>query len=694
MPSPFSQRKFELQAPFEPFGDQPGAIETLTKGLFNGKKHQTLLGVTGSGKTFTISNVIQNVGKPTLVMSHNKTLAAQLYAEFRQFFPENAVEFFISYYDYYQPEAYIVQSDTYIEKDLSINERIDRLRLKATSALVSGRSDVIVVASVSCIYGLGSPEEYKSQIVQLSPGQSVERSDLLLQLISIFYQRNDTELQPGTFRVRGDIVDVYPSYMENCAYRITFWGDEVELITSIDPLTGATLNQEDIALTIYPARIFVTPREKIDRAMTTIEEELNWRLAVLRKNGKMLEAQRLEQRTRFDLEMIRELGYCSGIENYSRHMTGLPEGQRPYCLMDYFPDDFLLVVDESHATIPQVRAMYNGDRARKLALVEHGFRLPSALDNRPMTFGEYEKRQRHTIYMSATPSDYELEKSEGEFAEQVIRPTGIPDPPVLVRPSKNQIDDLLEEIRVVNRRNERTLITTLTKRMAEDLTDYLDSFGIRARYLHSDIDALTRVELLRDLRLGTYDVLVGVNLLREGLDLPEVSLVAIIDADKEGFLRSDRALIQTAGRAARNVNSKIILYADKVTGSMQRMLDESTRRRSKQLAYNKKHGITPQTVYKDRSEVLRGTVVAEERKPEGQTPLLQPVEIPGMPEQLEDPLLKLLSNSEKRQLIEQMKTEMLEAAENMEFEKAAMLRDTIAHTETLLSDGTKTQQNN
>ena len=689
MPNPFPQRKFELQATFKPFGDQPEAIETLTEGLLNGREHQTLLGVTGSGKTFTISNVIQNAGKPTLVMSHNKTLAAQLYAEFRQFFPKNAVEFFISYYDYYQPEAYIVQSDTYIEKDLSINERIDRLRLRATSALVSGRSDVIVVASVSCIYGLGSPEEYKSQIVQLSPGQLIERGDLLLQLINIFYQRNDTELQPGTFRVRGDIVDVYPSYMENRAYRITFWGNEIELITSFDPVTGVTLNKEDIALTIYPARIFVTPQEKIDHAITTIEEELNWRLAVLRQQEKMLEAQRLEQRTRFDLEMIRELGYCSGIENYSRHMTGLPEGQRPYCLMDYFPDDFLLIVDESHATIPQVRAMYNGDRARKLALVEHGFRLPSALDNRPMTFEEYEKRQRHTIYMSATPSDYELEKSDGEFAEQVIRPTGIPDPPVLVRPSKNQIDDLLEEIRMVNQRDERTLVTTLTKRMAEDLTDYLDSFGIRTRYLHSDIDALTRVELLRDLRLGAYDVLVGVNLLREGLDLPEVSLVAIIDADKEGFLRSDRALIQTAGRAARNINSKIILYADKITGSMQRMLDESTRRRTKQLAYNKKHGITPQTVHKDRSDVLRGTVVAEEREPEGQTPSMQPVEIPGMPEQLDDPLLKLLDDREKRQLIEQTKIEMLEAAENMEFEKAAMLRDTIMRIEDLLSNGTK-----
>lgn len=691
MLSPLSQRSFELCAPFKPFGDQPTAVGSLIEGLQQGKSHQTLLGVTGSGKTFTISNVIQNIGKPTLVMSHNKTLAAQLYAEFRQFFPNNAVEFFISYYDYYQPEAYIVHSDTYIEKDLSINDRIDRLRLRATSALVSGRSDVIVVASVSCIYGLGSPQEYQSQIVQITPGQKFERGDLLLQLIGIFYKRNDLDLQPGTFRVRGDTIDIYPTYSENIAYRILFWGDEIEEITAINPLTGSTLNREHTALTIYPARIFVTPKEQINRAVAAIEDELQWRLAVLRQNGKMLEAQRLEQRTLFDIEMIRELGYCSGIENYSRHMTGLAEGERPYCLMDYFPDDFLLIVDESHATIPQVRAMYNGDRARKLTLVEHGFRLPSALDNRPMTFDEYEERQFQTIFMSATPGDYELIKSEGEFIEQVIRPTGIPDPPVLIRSNKHQIDDLLEEIRSVNRRDERTLVTTLTKRMAEDLTDYLDSFGIRARYLHSDIDALTRVELLRDLRLGEFDVLVGVNLLREGLDLPEVSLVAIIDADKEGFLRSDRALIQTAGRAARNINSKIIMYADKITGSMQRMLDESTRRRTKQLAYNEEHGIVPQTVRKDRSDVLQGTVVAEELEPGGQTQLTSPPEILGIPKELDDPLIKMLTDEEKRHLIKQMNAEMLQAAEKMEFEAAANLRDTIAHIETLLQNGTQTE---
>ena len=678
-------RSFKLEASFEPFGDQPEAIASLTSALQQGESQQTLMGVTGSGKTFTVSNVIRNLGKPTLVMSHNKTLAAQLYAEFRAFFPSNAVEFFISYYDYYQPEAYIARTDTYIEKDMSINDRIDRLRLRATSALVSGRPDVIVVASVSCIFGLGSPSEYKSRIVQLQPGQRIERNDVLSKLVNIFYRRNDVEFLPGSFRVRGDRVDVFPAYMEDRAFSVTFWGDEVEQIDLIHPVSGASLGPMDL-LTVYPARIFVTPEEKIEAAVAGIEKELIWRLAYLREEGRMLEAQRLEQRTRYDLEMIRELGYCSGIENYSRHMTGLEPGMRPFCLMDYFPDDFLLVVDESHVTLPQVRAMYNGDRARKLALVEHGFRLPSALDNRPMTFTEFEERQRQVIYVSATPGDYELEQCGGAYVEQIIRPTGIPDPEVFVRPTEHQIDDLLNEIRECSARNERTLVTTLTKRMAEDLTDYLDSHSVRARYLHSDIDALKRVELLRDLRLGEFDVLVGVNLLREGLDLPEVSLVAIIDADKEGFLRSQRSLIQTAGRAARNVNSKIIMYADNITRSMYYMMEETLRRRQRQQAYNEEHGITPQTVTKDRQTILRGTVIAEQNHPEGESPAsYPPVALPAARSALEDPVIKMLTDDEKRKLITQMNEDMKEAADKMEYERAAELRDTIQSIEEMLA---------
>ena len=686
MDSSSSDRQFKLEAPFKPFGDQPEAIAALTQGLHDGEPQQTLMGVTGSGKTFTISNVIRNVGRPTLVMSHNKTLAAQLYAEFKQFFPSNAVEFFISYYDYYQPEAYIARTDTYIEKDMSINDRIDRLRLRATSALVSGRSDVIVVASVSCIFGLGSPSEYKSRIVQLQPGQRVVRNDVLTQLVHIFYRRNDVEFLPGCFRVRGDVIDIFPAYMESRAFRVTFWGDEVEQIDLIDPVTSASLGSMDL-LTIYPARIFVTPDEQIDAAVAGIEKELIWRLAYLREEGRMLEAQRLEQRTRYDLEMIRELGYCSGIENYSRHMTGLAPGQRPYCLLDYFPDDFLLVVDESHVTIPQVRAMYNGDRARKLSLVEHGFRLPSALDNRPMTFEEFEERQQQVIYVSATPGDYELERCGGTFVEQIIRPTGIPDPEVFVRPSEHQIDDLLEEIRTCTRRKERVLVTTLTKRMAEDLTDYLDTHSVRARYLHADIDALKRVELLRDLRLGEFDVLVGVNLLREGLDLPEVSLVAIIDADKEGFLRSERSLIQTAGRAARNVNSKIIMYADRITRSMHSMIEETLRRRTRQQSYNEAHGIIPQTVTKDRQSILRGTVIAEQNQPQNEAPSsYASSQLPAANSALEDPVIKMLTDDEKRKLIRQLNEEMLAAAEATEYERAAELRDNIQAIEQLLEE--------
>jgi len=668
--------RFSLTSQFEPTGDQPRAIAELTEGILRGDKYQTLLGATGTGKTFALANVIQNLNRPTLVMSHNKTLAAQLYAEFSQFFPENAVEFFISYYDYYQPEAYIVHSDTYIEKDLAINDRIDRLRLRATSSLISGRPDVLVVASVSCIYGLGSPDEYRSHIVQVKRGQEIERNELLRSLIDIFYNRNDIEFVPGNFRVRGDVVDIFPAYLEDRAFRIALWGDEIEAITIIDPLTGETL-QEEAFLTIYPAKIFVTPEDQLATAVKSIEEELNWRLAVLRNEGRLVEAQRLEQRTLFDIEMMKEVGYCSGIENYSRHLTGLPPGQRPACLFDYFPDEFLLVIDESHVTLPQVRAMFNGDRARKLNLVEHGFRLPSALDNRPMMFEEFEGAHRQVVFVSATPGDYELEKCGGVFVEQIIRPTGIPDPEVEVRPTKNQVDDLLDEIRRVTERRERVLVTTLTKRMAEDLTDYLDSFDVQVRYLHSDIDALQRVEILRDLRLGVFDVLIGVNLLREGLDLPEVSLVAILDADKEGFLRSDRSLIQTAGRAARNANSIIILYADTVTGSMQRMMDETERRRALQIAYNEEHGIVPKTVYKSRDEILRGTVIAEERQDDSGGPSSHYYSGPDQLPHVADPVTRYLTDDQKRDLIAQLSDEMAEAAKDLEFERAAELRDGI-----------------
>jgi len=669
-------RAFDIQAEFEPMGDQPRAIAELTEGLKRGDQHQTLLGATGTGKTFTISHVLQNAGMPVLVMSHNKTLAAQLYAELRSFFPDNAVEFFISYYDYYQPEAYIVHSDTYIEKDMSINDRIDRLRLRATSSLVSGRKDVIVVASVSCIYGLGSPEEFSTQIVQLKRGETIERNELLHRLISIFYARNDVEFEPGRFRVRGDVVDIFPAYMEENAYRIEFWGDEIDRISVIDAFTGEVEYEEDL-VTVYPAKIFVTPRDQLEKAIKSIEEELRWRLAVLREEGMMLEAQRLEQRTLFDIEMMKEVGYCSGIENYSRHLSDRKPGERPYCLFDYFPDEFLLVIDESHVTIPQIRAMYNGDRARKLTLVEHGFRLPSALDNRPMTFEEFEASQHKVIYVSATPGDYELEQSGGVFVEQVIRPTGIPDPEVEIRPTKNQIDDLMEEVRLVKTRGERVLVTTLTKRMAEDLADYFDSYGIRTRYMHSDIDALERVDILRDLRLGDFDVLVGVNLLREGLDLPEVSLVAIIDADKEGFLRSERSLIQTAGRAARNVNGRIIMYADTITGSMQRMMDETNRRRELQLEYNREHNITPRTVMKTREQIMRGTVIAEEKGSRKASPDHFYAGDQDL-RMVADPVVRYLTDDQKRDLVKQLKREMAEAAENLEFERAAELRDSIS----------------
>jgi excinuclease ABC subunit B len=686
MPALDVGRPYEVVSDFEPMGDQPQAIDELTQGIKRGDDFQTLLGATGTGKTFTISKVIENVQRPVLVMSHNKTLAAQLYSELKQFFPENAVEYFISYYDYYQPESYIVPSDKYIEKDVAINDRIERLRLRATSALVSGRSDVIVVASVSCIYGLGSPEEFRKEIAQFQPGMQIERRDLLRKLIDIFYERNDVEFEPGAFRVRGDQVDIFPAYLEDQAFRIELWGDEIDAIWKLDPETGKTSPLEKDVFTLFPAKIFVTPEDRLNAAMENIREELKWRLAVLREEGKMVEAQRLEQRTMFDLEMMEEVGYCSGIENYSRHMSGREPGERPYCLLDYFPDDFLLVMDESHVTVPQVRAMYNGDRARKLKLVEHGFRLPSALDNRPLTFEEFEALTDQTVFMSATPGDYELEKSGGVFVEQVVRPTGVPDPEVDVRPTENQIDDLLEEIQQRAERNERVLVTTLTKRMSEDLTDYLEDYGVRVRWLHSEIDALERVDILRGLRMGDFDVLVGVNLLREGLDLPEVSLVAILDADKEGFLRSERSLIQTAGRAARNANGRVILYADEITGAMERMMNETERRRERQLAYNEEHDITPETVSKSADQIEQGTSIADERKEEDREATRHHY---GDQEQLTakvaDPVVEYLSDDQKRDLLEQMREEMLEAADHLEFERAAELRDSIEDLEEQLA---------
>ncbi len=665
---------YELITDLTPAGDQPDAIRQLVEGLKRGDKYQTLLGVTGSGKTFTISNVLKETSKPVLVLSHNKTLAAQLYAEFKTFFPKNRVEFFISYYDYYQPEAYVPTSDTYIAKDASINEEIDRLRLRATSSLLSGDPNVIVVASVSCIYGIGAPEEWLAQTLQIRKGDKTNRQALLKKLIEMFYTRNDYEFARGTFRVRGDVVEVIPGYEIEEAVRIEFFGDEIERISYINKNDGKILGQTEYEI-IYPAKQFVTSRETIERAMNGIYAELRLRTIELREMGKLVEAQRLEQRTRFDLEMMREVGYCQGIENYSRHLSGRPPGSRPYCLLDYFPKDFLTIIDESHVTVSQIGAMYAGDRSRKETLVEYGFRLPSALDNRPLKFEEWEATVNQVIFVSATPADYELKKSQGVFVEQVIRPTGLVDPAVEIRPSKHQIDDLMAEIRARAIKKERILVTTLTKRMAEDLTEYLTNVGIKVRYIHSEVDALERVETLRDLRLGDFDVLVGVNLLREGLDLPEVSLVAIIDADKEGFLRSERSLIQTAGRTARNANGKVILYADVVTGSMKRMMDETTRRRDKQLAYNKKEGITPETIYKTYDEILAATSIADvkmkrdERRDQAESLLVS------------DKVMKYLSKDQKEDLLNELKEEMKRAAKDLEFERAAELRDEIDRLE-------------
>ena len=664
------QNKFQLVSDYKPSGDQPQAIKELTEGIRKGLKHQTLLGVTGSGKTYTMAHIMQNINRPTLVISHNKTLAAQLYGEFKQLFPENVVEFFISYYDYYQPEAYIPQTDTYIEKDSSINDEIDRLRLRATSSLLSGRSDVVVVASVSCIYGIGSPHDYKNEMVLIRKGEKMGRRHLQQLLIESLYARNDVEFLRGVFRVRGDVVEIFPAYEIEEAIRVEFFGDEIESIKTFDPLTGVpAIDMEEVS--IYPARHFVTSEENLQRAIVGIEAELVNRLTELRALGKYLEAQRLEQRTRFDIEMMKEVGYCSGIENYSRHITGREPGQRPYTLLDYFPKDFLMFIDESHQTLPQLHAMYHGDRSRKMTLVEYGFRLPSALDNRPLKFEEFESMVNQAVYVSATPDEYELEKSGGVFVEQVIRPTGIVDPEVEVRPVKNQMDDLLQEIRERVALKERTLVTTLTKRMAEDLTEYLRGLNIRVRYVHSDIDSLERVSILRDLRLGEFDVLVGVNLLREGLDLPEVSLVAILDADKEGFLRSEKSLIQTAGRAARNIESRVILYADTITKSMRRMIDETERRRKIQTSYNTEHNIKPKSIVKTAEEIMASTAIADVRSDaEEKTRRLQEASVA-------EPNQRYLTDQQKRELVDRLTKEMYEAAKDLDFEKAAELRDEI-----------------
>src|ERR687883_599261 len=608
---------FDLQAPFQPAGDQPKAIAELTAGLQRGDRFQTLLGVTGSGKTMTVANVIRNHGRPTLVLSHNKTLAAQLYGELKSFFPHNAVEYFISYYDYYQPEAYVPSTDTYIEKDASINEDIDRLRLRATSSLME-RDDVVIVATVSAIYGLGDPVEYRERMVNIVKGESRARDDILRALVGIQYSRNDVAFERGTFRVRGDTVEIFPAYEEQ-GVRIEMWGDEVERISKINVVTGETIAELQRAA-IYPAKHFVTSRPTLERAISLIRTELAERLKELRDAGKLLEAQRLESRTNFDIEMMMEIGTCAGIENYSRHLSGRSAGERPACLLDYFPDDFLVVVDESHVSLPQIAGMFNGDRARKLTLVEYGFRLPSALDNRPLMFDEFLALTPQALFVSATPGELELRLSEGVVVEQIIRPTGLVDPEIQVRPVRGQVDDLLNEIRIRERRGERVLVTTLTKRMAEDLTDYLQQVGVRVRYMHSDIDAIERMEIVRGLRLGEFDVLVGINLLREGLDMPEVSLVAILDADQEGFLRSDRSLIQTVGRAARHIEGKAIFYADRVTGSMQRCLDETNRRRELQIRYNAEHGITPATVVKSVDQVRFITRVADARTEKERAP--------------------------------------------------------------------------
>jgi len=666
----YKQRmKFQLTSEYQPTGDQPAAIKELVEGVNGGEHYQTLLGVTGSGKTFSIANVIQQTQKPTLILSHNKTLAAQLYGEFKQFFPNNSVNYFVSYYDYYQPEAFIASTNTYIEKDLAINEEIEKLRLASTSALMSGRRDVIVVSSVSCIYGMGNPEDFSRSIFRFGVGMTISRNSFLHKLVEILYSRTTTDFKRGTFRVKGDTVDIFPAYLDT-AYRVSFFGDDIDELSEIDPETGKTIIKHE-TLSLFPANLFVTPKDKFTDSIWKIQDELVQRTKQLEEEGKMLEAKRLEERVNYDLEMMRELGYCSGIENYSRFFDGRDPGMRPFCLLDYFPDDYLLVIDESHVTLPQLRAMYGGDRSRKLSLVEHGFRLPAAMDNRPLNFPEFESLTNQTIYVSATPGDYELQQTEGVFAEQVIRPTGLLDPIIEVKPAINQVDDFLEEVDKTIKEGGRILATTLTKRMAEELTKYMTRLNIKVRYIHSEVKTLERVEILRGLRLGEFDVLVGVNLLREGLDLPEVTLVAILDADKEGFLRSQRSLIQTIGRAARNEKGRVIMYADKMTDSMRITIDETNRRREKQIAYNQKYGITPRTVGKSREEILEQTSVADFKPGEAKA-YIEPEVGASV---AADPLIAYMGDKELKKAIETVRKRMDKAAKDMDFLEAAKLRD-------------------